>query len=83
MALVHGAFLNFPLDLAPDSLPGNGCTASSHVCDRVSRLSYSGLIHWASSEVNDIRLKRDALVWVDRAVDGLLDSHSGLDSSLL
>lgn len=83
MTLVHGAFLNFPLDLTPGDFPGKASEVSSHFCDWASLLSYSGLIQCASSDVNDIRLKSDALVWVDRAVDGLLDSHSGLDSSLL
>jgi len=40
-------------------------------------------MQWASSEASEIRLKRETLVWVDLAVDGRLDSHSGLDSELL
>lgn len=39
--------------------------------------------HCKSSDVTEKRLNRDALVCVDFAVDGRLDSHSGVDSALL
>jgi len=44
---------------------------------------FIGLVHRGSSETSEKRLlKADALVWVEREVDGRL-SHSGLDSELL
>lgn len=39
--------------------------------------------HCRSSEAIEYRLKRDALVWVETAVEGRLDSQSGVDSTLL
>ncbi|PHH59405.1 hypothetical protein CDD82_2489 [Ophiocordyceps australis] len=43
-----------------------------------------GLAHWLLgwSESSEQRLKSEALVWVERAVEGRLEAHSGLDSRL-
>lgn len=80
MALVQGAFLLFPF-----ALTGFSATSSAASTKRLkwSEASVSGLIHCKSSDVREKRLKREALVCVDRAVDGRLDSHSGVDSPLL
>jgi hypothetical protein len=72
MALVHGALLGFPdLERSP-SFRGIGLVESV--------LSLSRPVAFSSSVVAESWLNRDELVRVENAVDGLLDSYSGLDS---
>jgi hypothetical protein len=72
IALVHGAFLALVLCLR--LVPALDAMISSSRMNLLSSLWSCGLTQWSSSDICDKPLNREVLVWVDRDVDGLLDS---------